>query len=382
MVRAAASLKSTKSYLGDLHSDSTDEPSLPYLRRDTPLLLDPLSPNHITRIAEWLSTCSKTHPRCCPAQTGLPTRLIDLGSNSTYNMHLVETKHLQATVNYVALSHLWGTHQPLTSTKASVASRLRGIVMGDLSPTYRDAIHVCRSLQIRYLWIDSLCIIQDDEADWQRECSRMASVYGSCIFTIAPDAADESVMGFLLPRDHQQLQYIDDDGQLFNIHARYVPEHPTPEGRSFNFSPLLLRAWVYQERLLSPRVVRFTKSEVQFECQTSCDCECGRYQSATRPRSIKHMFVDSSGQKPPFQSGIEESNVGVQKSHYTTAHYLLQSNNGSGLLKTSPTWELRLIPIAFLLYRVLLRHSRATSSETMLPVFGVRIYHTFSSGRI
>ena len=83
-------------------------------------------------------------------------------------------------------------------------------------------------------------------------------------------------------------------GHVQSISVRQVPQHPTIGGRYL--PPLLKRAWVYQERLLSPRVIHFTNSETQFECQTSCECECGGYILSRRPRSAKHTFANADGE--------------------------------------------------------------------------------------
>lgn len=65
-------------------------------------------------------------------------------------------------VKYIALSHCWGTEQNFTTTKATRDARMKEIAWNELPKTYRDAIKVARKLHIRYVWIDSLCIIQDD----------------------------------------------------------------------------------------------------------------------------------------------------------------------------------------------------------------------------
>ena len=117
---------------------------------------------------QWILACVETHARCSQSpNSDLPTRLLDLcGGEALQDIILVETDQLFSQLRYATLSHLWGTHQPLTTSKASLNSRKQGIIMDALPQTYRDAIRVCRALEVRYLWLDSLCIVQDDESDW------------------------------------------------------------------------------------------------------------------------------------------------------------------------------------------------------------------------
>ncbi|KAK0727277.1 heterokaryon incompatibility, partial [Lasiosphaeria miniovina] len=88
---------------------------------------------------------------------------------------------------YAALSHCWGSpgQQPFTTTADNLASRQSGIDFQHLPPTFRDAVIVASELGVQNLWIDSLCIIQDDADDWARESIRMAAVYGKAHVTIA-----------------------------------------------------------------------------------------------------------------------------------------------------------------------------------------------------
>jgi hypothetical protein len=77
----------------------------------------------------------------------------------------------------MALSHCWGSAQTFVTTKSTLAARKSGINFGDLPKTFQDAIVVTRMLGVQYLCIDSLCILQGDVEDWEREGSRMADIY-------------------------------------------------------------------------------------------------------------------------------------------------------------------------------------------------------------
>ena len=118
-----------------------------------------------SQIEEWLGICTSNHSKCAHNPSFTPRRLIDIGelsgvSEKTRAVRLVED--LDKPVQYIALSHCWGNDQTCTSTIANRSQRLRGIEWDDLPRTYHDTIIVARRLKIRYIWIDSLCIIQDD----------------------------------------------------------------------------------------------------------------------------------------------------------------------------------------------------------------------------
>jgi hypothetical protein len=146
----------------------------------------------------WANECVTGHEECrSPRSSGgtgkeeetkpeLPTRIIDVGIDADGPaVRLVETKGRQE--HYVALSHCWGppTKRPLCTTKATFLQHLAGIPVSSLPKTFRDAVAITRLLHLRYLWIDSLCIIQDDRKDWSVEAPRIGTVYSKAYLVIA-----------------------------------------------------------------------------------------------------------------------------------------------------------------------------------------------------
>lgn len=130
---------------------------------------------------EWVQTCIQDHGHHESKSVELPTRLIDLGG-STGHARIIDTNIIDARQNchYVALSHCWGKRLPLSkTTKKNVHASATFMDLGSLEQTFKDAVAVTRALGYRYLWIDTLCILQDDESDWQIECSRMDSVFSN-----------------------------------------------------------------------------------------------------------------------------------------------------------------------------------------------------------
>ena len=163
--------------------------------------------------------------------------------------------------------------------------------------TYRDAIEVTQQLGIKYIWIDTLCIVQDDPEDWHRQSVRMASVYGNSYLTISAAHSTASDTGIFTP-SHLSQQ--------FPQHS--VPEHPgiyireQPHWRHTDFGSnysafytsrsLMKRGWVLQERLLSPRVVYYDAEEMKWECKSMTDCQCGGMVVISNFKRDYHGSVD------------------------------------------------------------------------------------------
>ncbi|PVH88190.1 hypothetical protein DL98DRAFT_649055 [Cadophora sp. DSE1049] len=126
-----------------------------------------------TRIA----LCLRDHQGCKAIKTPLPTRVIDVELHSTQDVKLHEPRALEGTGRYIALSHCWGGHQIIKTTSSNLTAMKKTIKWDSLPHTFQDAISVARELQIRWVWIDSLCILQDDKADWEIEAAQMGTYY-------------------------------------------------------------------------------------------------------------------------------------------------------------------------------------------------------------
>lgn len=163
---------------------------------------------------------------------------------------LVETQGSKGL--YATLSHCWGPpgKHPLSTTRSNLASRTQGIPWNELPNTFQDTIMVTRSVGISYIWIDSLCIVQDDAEDWQREASGTEDICEKSHLTIAATAATDSTRDLFLSRpkvDSVRPPYMDRAGtELGHI---YIYE---PLSRSSTYStmtgPLLSRGWTLQEQ--------------------------------------------------------------------------------------------------------------------------------------
>ncbi|KXX74466.1 hypothetical protein MMYC01_204470 [Madurella mycetomatis] len=189
---------------------------------------------------------------------------------------------------YVALSHCWAKHQPLTTKKGTLQQRKKGIPLVNVPQAFQDAILVTRKLGIGYLWIGSLCIIQNDSDDWVREAARKCSVYQNATLTISADAARGSTQGLLKQvsaRRFSPAVALPVSGNDLNSNPVYIREiavgsweRPGELGGLHlmdiqRAEPLLGRAWVLQEWLLSRRISHFCSGELFWECNTPMQCE-------------------------------------------------------------------------------------------------------------
>lgn len=143
-------------------------------------------------ILSWISECKSKHLACRIPEFStpwLPTRLLDVGSDVDSRWpRVVETKGLLGSqVTYAALSHMWGdviVAPPLRTMDYNYAEMTSGISVWRLPLNFADAVKTCRRLGIQYIWIDSLCIIQDNGEDWRREAGTMHLVYKNAEVTI------------------------------------------------------------------------------------------------------------------------------------------------------------------------------------------------------
>jgi hypothetical protein len=244
------------------------------------------------RLLAWCQTCTENHPKCGPGSSAvLPNRVL-------YIKFGLEGPQIQLvdgagkTGKYVCLSHCWGSSgsQPLRLTKSMKSLFEQGIQWSSIPQTFRDVILLVRRLGIEFLWIDSLCIVQDDDEDWNREAAAMSDIYQNSWLTIAATASKDCNQG--LYSDLDDFHYCANELKNSRF-IRLSPEHPFPgQSRNMMGFPLLSRGWVYQERLLPPRVVHFTLNELIFECCEGFWCSCGIYKSQPPDQKIPKVFYN------------------------------------------------------------------------------------------
>lgn len=171
------------------------------------------------------------------------------------------------------MSHCWGGHVPLRLLLGNIDDLQVELPVALLSRSFRDAIQVLRWLGLRYLWIDSLCIIQDSPADWEKESARMAEVYSNSHCNIAAAHAANGTLGCFTERDPRLVKPLKVELHWGLNPGVYYAVHDGVWQRNVMETPLNSRAWVCQERYLAPRNLFFGKSQLFWECHDRSACE-------------------------------------------------------------------------------------------------------------
>lgn len=184
------------------------------------------------------------------------------------------------------------------------------IPLSDLPATFQDAVHIVRGLGLRYLWIDSLCIIQDDETDTSANVSSMASIYSNALFVLgayrsSSSEKKSSPTGLLATsydnsRGEAFANVENRDGSISKVQARLLKPHGHFCGvsRPLGYG-VWSRAWAIQEQLLASRMVHFTEHELIWECRCKVSCECMELdRSAIKAASHKKAWFNKLIQKP------------------------------------------------------------------------------------
>lgn len=277
----------------------------------------------LDNITSWVSKCEEAHDRCGQnTDISPPSRLIDVGDKGNLSIHLVEIEESLTYEKYVCLSHCWGEIQPLTTTKGNISQHLSNIAWSEIPRTFQQAIEVTRHLNIKYLWIDSLCILQDNLQDWEQTSSHMAEIYGNRFLTISATSAKNSSEGLfsVVPDAYRKKSFA--RGLASETHhtltARPAFAHDILGGsdslisRSENTDFFLqTRAWAYQEHLLSPRVLYFSQFEVAWRCKDRFWCCCSDEDSYVRvsPRYDFVKILDGVGKETTSTAVSEVSNM-------------------------------------------------------------------------
>lgn len=146
----------------------------------------------MSRVRTWLDRCSSEHSMWTnTTPRAMPTRVIKIVGPEDVRLH--KSGHQKA--RYVCLSHCWGNGPVIKTTKQNLSSFRLPIPWQELSRTFRDAIDFAYRLGFIYIWIDSLCIVQDSAEDWRHEGGRMDSIYANASLTLAATRSMDSTQG-------------------------------------------------------------------------------------------------------------------------------------------------------------------------------------------
>ncbi|KAI0556173.1 HET-domain-containing protein [Xylaria curta] len=275
-----------------------------HIRRDLCVISDPASParkagdvvgqwlgrdlssdHHFETISRWLQSCLM-HDQCNRTlsqrriwniwEVPLPLRCVELLSHGK-GIRLRETNGQRGA--YVTLSHRWTADtERCKTTTGNYNARLEGKSFPWLSQIFLDAFKVAERMGVKYIWIDSLCIIQDGDGgkDWKQEAPKMSQYYQSSLFTISA-AVSSPARGIFdakitdrIPQKLVRLPYRDSNGCRrghFYVYERGV-ELLAQYEMALQASQFPNRGWIFQEWLLSRRMIYYTDYGLFFECQT------------------------------------------------------------------------------------------------------------------
>ncbi|KAH8649287.1 heterokaryon incompatibility protein-domain-containing protein [Xylariales sp. PMI_506] len=244
----------------------------------------PLKSNEPDEIASlvqpWVSLCLTSHEACTETIAGellndkngtkLPTRVIRI-NNPGLGLDMVKLVEPGDLIShYCALSYCWGASDkhPYKTTTTNLRQLSAGVPASDLPRIFRDAIALTRSIGVDYLWIDSLCIIQDDTDDWSRESEKMGEFFERAFLVIAAAGARDSTESlFSIPRYPHltvQVPYYR-KGDQYSSGSFNMTMLSRGEDKPY-FGPLYNRGWASQEWNLARRVVFFSPGGISWMC--------------------------------------------------------------------------------------------------------------------
>lgn len=289
----------------------------------------------------WLATCCDSHEDCRNKKAYRPpTRLISIEHDA---VSLVITENLQSPPQYATLSYCWG-QQPFTKlTRENIRSFMDRIPRDELPPTFTDAFEVARQLEIHYIWIDALCIVQNDDPnapnnDWAKEAGHMSSVYGGAHLNLAATTATSPHQGFLQRPEKPVLGFVAEITSGGCRTARsFCKKKAFKEGTTKTL--LAGRAWAFQERMLPARTMYFDDRGLFWRCRSGCyadfapdgevrceleytgDISGGRledqpwdWETVTEEYSLGQLTVSSD--KLPALSGIAARQAEITRDQY------------------------------------------------------------------
>jgi hypothetical protein len=249
---------------------------------------DPSADEGFLFFKDQMENCTTNHTKCRNGdEPTLPKRVLDVGAEEQDGIKLYESNGEHG--KYAALSHRWcePSTPMLTTTKATLSQHLENIGWDDVPKTLQDAIKISRKLSIRYLWVDTLCIIEDGDGDddKQTELPKMGTYYANAFCTIAAASSKNSTESFLQGRDecYQPVEF-EFGGEQSTIHVR----------RFGVVGTLANRGWTWQESALSQRILNFAPSELIWECKSELKSECGYEPRFTPSLGMPQRFEEAA----------------------------------------------------------------------------------------
>jgi hypothetical protein len=293
------------------------DPNGPILREDGQLI-------NARQLQRWLKDCDYNHGRACNhprpgdrIKADMPLICIDVVQDC-----LVDST---TRARYFALSYTWGRVDMHMTLRGNIEERRQpgGLAAIPFPKTIRDTMQLVRLMGERLLWIDAVCIVQDDLDQKARDIPRMDIVYGNAFLTIAAlhgASADAGLPG-IRPgsRRPQKLESLTITGRSPKLEHDpmskdneevYIVPAPRPFFLKLRRSTWNTRGWILQEHILSRRCLYFTEDAVYFQCSKSTSSEngvdqdldtffhgetvtCGlRQHNHTNPLALMHSWHD------------------------------------------------------------------------------------------
>ncbi|KAE8311035.1 heterokaryon incompatibility protein-domain-containing protein [Aspergillus transmontanensis] len=230
---------------------------------------DSAAPQYFALIESWIKRCESDHPECKVMRGNSlvnPKRLLQISSTlGESRVHLVQVGKFDSP-RYTALSHCWGNTPGFKTTRQNLeAHTTKGIMISKLPRTYQHAIDITKRIGCEYVWIDSICIIQDSNEEWELACETMGHIYGNAHVVIGATLAPNGSAGIYTDRKNE-VAYIENRGKRVPILVREKIRHDVwqndePSWQAWNDQgmPLFRRAWAFQERLLARRIQGLSK---------------------------------------------------------------------------------------------------------------------------
>ncbi|ORY11088.1 heterokaryon incompatibility protein-domain-containing protein [Clohesyomyces aquaticus] len=220
----------------------------------------------------WKTNCEKEHVSCKKLGKGpLPTRILDLECGNGLNRVRLRDDLAGHPGQYVCLSYCWGSAQSMVTRDDTIGDYKLGIDLVSLPRTIQNAVQVTKGLNMRYLWVDALCILQDSDEDKAKQCAQMDRIYERAYVTISAANTDDCHEGFLTRESHirndfPSLPIACPDGRRGSIYFHWESEDPLKD-------PIQDRAWTLQEHVLSPRLLIWSKYQMMWLCTTNLEQE-------------------------------------------------------------------------------------------------------------
>ena len=208
--------------------------------------------------------------------------------------------------------------------------------MAKLPKTFRDAVSVTRALDVRYIWIDSLCIVQDDLEDWEQEAAKMASIYENSFLTIAAVDSPNSNGGLFLdsitppvhidftPRTKPDGARTSRKSQSTAYFRQFLRPRSNQDRLHLYNALLYQRGWVFQEVMLSPRSLHFREHQMYWKCRCGLRSEDGTLDETEsgETHSLVNFFNRVHGGQDDFSTPLKSSETWWRWVNYYTSRSL------------------------------------------------------------